>query len=291
MKRILSSMIVLGLVLGYTPAEADWRDAYKWEVFLWETDGVDKTKLRIGTSDKATDGYDAIYEEYAYLAGYMRAYFYHPEWGRRFYGGSDYYTGDIRATSLPQSWNFYILASRTGRDVTISWNLRHLEADGCTDIELSLTDLANGQTVVMTETTEDLNGRVSLVNTDYSYYNGSRAPHAFTVTATEVAAQTADAPAGLRANPGAGRIVLHWDADTTVLGYRVYRAEDGGALELQTGEELLTDDDGDGTVAYVDKSATRVKGNRGGSATYTYAVTAVAEGGCESKEATIDVSR
>lgn len=294
MKRLMFAIVVLGLALGLTPdggvggaGAADWRDVYKWEVFVWQTDGIDKTKLRVGASDKATDGYDPIYEEFGYLAGYIRAYFYHPEWAMSTQGGSDYYVGDIRSAGFPQTWDFEVLASRTDRDVTVSWNLRHLESETCKDIELSLTDIVNGQTVVMTEAVEDAYGKREYVNTSYAFYNTSATPHLFTIVAREVASFTGEAPVGLRANPGGGRIVLLWDGDTGVEGYRVYRGEDGGEGELVSGEDLLTDVDGDGNVTFVDMTVTR------GTVpvTYAYEVRAVNAEGCESEPAIVDVVR
>jgi hypothetical protein len=269
MKRSLLLIFVLAMVFSHAPAQAvDWRDYYTWEAVIFHDDGSEQAKLKIGASGRATDGYDGIYEVDAYTSGSLRPYFYHPEWGRGgISGGTDYYWSDIRSESLPQTWDYYVQDSSTGRNVTLTWDLSHLEPQGCSVVELALTDTANGQTVVLTEAQE------------YVYYNSTTSPHSFRVVATEGAGPKMAAPSGLRSNPGGGQIVLHWDADAGVSGYRVYR--DGVLLNADT---LVTDDDGDGTAAFGDSSA-------GGPSTYTYTVTSVSELGCESEEATIEVTR
>ena len=293
MKRTFFSIVLIGAVFVGSPADADWRDYYDWEAFLVISDGVDKTKLRIGASDKATNGYDKGYDEFAYFGGYIRAYFMHSEWGQRTQKGSDYYVADIRSNTFPQTWDFTLLASRTGRDANISWDLRHVEAEGCNTIELALTDLATGTTTVMTDTVTDESGRTSLVNKDYSYYNASRSNHAFRVTATEIPAATGDAPSGLRSNAGSGAVVLHWDAptDPLVAGYKLYRSDNGGGLVLISGDALLTDEDGDALIAYNDKTAHKSRGKKGASNSFVYAVTSVNAEGCESADSSITVTR
>jgi hypothetical protein len=226
----------------------------------------------------ASDGYDAIYEIDAYFSGQIRSYFYHPEWGRSAIpGGSDHFVGDIRSTNLPQSWDFDVIANRTGGNVTLTWNLSRLRNIGaCSAVELAMTDMTNGQTVVLTETTS------------YVYYNDDAAPHKFSISATEVPVASGDAPDGLRGSTGGGRIVLVWNTAPEALGYKVYRSENGSGLVLISGETLITDVDGDGEAKFTDKTASKGKD---APIIYTYEVTAVGTNGCESEPATIDVER
>ena len=273
-------LVALAVVLGYSTADArvNWRNYYTWEVVFKATDGTERTKLSIGASERATDGYDAVYEVDEYRAGSFRAYFYHPEWGRgSIADGTDYYWSDIRSENLPQTWDLTVQANRTGRNVTLNWNLAHLENDGCSTIDLTLVDTQGGNSVDMT------GGGAN----SYEYYNGSTAPRLFTITASGGVGTSGEAPIGLRSSPGGGQIVLHWDDDDAEAdGFRVYR--DG---TLVSGPSLVTDIDADGTVAYVDKTAVKSSGKEAGPATYVYTVTSVAEGGCESEAAAVEVAR
>ena len=272
-------LVALAVVLGYSTADArvNWRNYYTWEVPLKVNDGTATNKLSIGASDKATDGYDAIYEVDEYLGNepqsrLLRTYFYHPEWGKSVTN----YWSDIRSENLPQTWNLTVQAYRTNRNVTLNWNLAHLENDGCSTIDLTLVDTQGGNSVDMT------GGGAN----SYEYYNGSTAPHHFTITASGGVGTSGEAPIGLRSSPGGGQIVLHWDDDAEADGFRVYR--DG---TLVSGPSLVTDIDADGTVAYVDKTAVKSSGKEAGPATYVYTVTSVAEGGCESEAAAVEVAR
>ncbi|MHC4278482.1 MAG: hypothetical protein ACYSTI_14370 [Planctomycetota bacterium] len=270
MKRILLSIVVMAVVMGYSRAQADWRDYYTWEVVIWQYDGVEKAKLKIGTAPTATELYDPIYEVDAYFAGSLKSYFYHPEWGRSAKAGAtDYFWSDIRSESLPQTWDFEVVADRIG-DVTLSWDLSHLEAPGCSSIELTLIDNKTGQAVSFTDTPS------------YVYYNDLNSPHSFTVTAAEVPGSDIDAPTGLMSNPGGGHVTLRWTDDARAAGFRVYR--DAGLI---SGDTLVTDVDGDGRVVFSDKDVKKGKVE----ITYTYAVTAVTPDGCESETAEIEVSR
>jgi hypothetical protein len=278
MKRILLSVIVLALAAVYSQAQAvDWRERYLWMAYIDQDDGVQKVQLRIGASEQATDGYD-VYDIDAYFYGAIRSYFYHPEWGRSTIpGATDYYVGDIRSTNLPQSWDFDVIANRTGGNVTLTWDLSRLRNIGaCSAVELAMTDMTNGQTVVLTETTS------------YVYYNDDAAPHKFSISATEVPVASGDAPDGLRGSTGGGRIVLIWNTAPEALGYKVYRSENGSGLALVSGEALVTDVDGDGEAKFTDKSASKGKD---APITYTYEVTAVDTDGCESEPATINIER
>jgi hypothetical protein len=291
MKRILLSVILLALAAVYSQAEAvDWRNYYLWMAYIDQDDGMQRVQLRIGASERAYDGYDAMYDIDAYFSGQIRSYFYHPEWGRSSIpGGTDYYVGDIRSTYLPQTWDFDVMAYNTGRNVTLTWNLSRLRNIGaCSAVELALTDMLNGQTVVLTEAYEDDYGNKSYINTSYVYYNSSSAPHGFRIVATEVPVPSGDAPDGLRGSTGGGRIVLVWNSAPEALGYRVYRSENGSGLALISGEALVTDVDGDGEAKFTDKTASKGKT---GPMSYTYEVTAVGSDGCESRPVVIDVAR
>ena len=61
MKRFMLSILILSILIGYASlAQADWTDYYKWESIIWQDDGTEKGKLKIGTSKDATNGYDPI---------------------------------------------------------------------------------------------------------------------------------------------------------------------------------------------------------------------------------------
>jgi len=278
MKRFMLSILILSILIGYASlAQADWTDYYKWESIIWQDDGTEKGKLKIGTSKDATNGYDPIYEKDAFFAGNLRSYFYHPEWGRSSIpGATDYYWDDIRSANLPQTWDFSVEGYRTDRNITLTWDISHLAGDACSSIELSMTDMVSGQTVVMTDGT----------NASYSYFNASSSAYPFRVTAKEVPIAIA-APANLRANQGSGEVVLHWSAEAAMAGYKVYRSASGGAFALVSGDSLVTDNNGDGIINFVDKTADK----KSAPTTYTYAVTAINPTGCESSQATVEVIR
>lgn len=272
MKIFLSAIMVSVFLYGFsTQAHADWK------VFINATDGQEKANIAIGGYSSAVDGYDALYEVDAFFAGNLRSYFYHPEWGRSsIAGATDYFWTDIRSTILPQTWDFSVEGYRTDRNITLTWDISHLAGDACSSIELSMTDVASGQTVVMTDS----------ANASYSYFNASSSGHPFRVTAKE-APIVIDAPAGLRANQGSGEVVLHWNADAAMTGYKVYRSASSGAFVLVSGESLVTDNNGDGTINFVDKTADK----KSVPTTYTYAVTAINQAGCEGSQATVEVIR
>lgn len=293
MKRMILSIVAIAVLLGVAPAaEAAWRDYFNWEVYVWMDDGQEKGKLRIGTSELATDGYDSKFESDAFPAGYVRPYFYHPEWNRSSQpGGTNYFYSDIRSSALPQTWIMSVQAYRTGRDVTLSWDLKHLESAACKDISIALTDDANGQTVIITEMDADEHGNKFQVNPSYSYYNASNAVHTFTVVASEIDAAVGDAPANLDVKSERGPVVLQWDADSSIDGYRIYR--DGNVV---SGEALLTDDDADGKITYVDKGVLqKIKADRRSATTrstsYEYSVVSVSSEGCEGEASTVGVTR
>ena len=78
---------------------------------------------------------------------------------------------------------------------------------------------------------------------------------------------------------------MRWDSDTTVAGYRVYK--DG---TLVSGQMLLTDDDGDGKVEFIDESAPKGRDKKGESLALIYSVVSVGQNGCEGAPAAIEVA-
>ncbi len=270
-------VLALGVTLGVTQAKAgDWRDYFTWEASIFVSDGVESPspKLKVGASEDATEGYDRAYEKDARFGGAIRTYFHRPEWGRGAIGDTDYYWYDIRSTELPQAWTFKVEANRIG-DITLDWNTDHVVSDGCSSIELVLTDNTTGQSVVMTDP----------ANSSFVYYSSSVSPRSFSVNASASAVSDGLAPTGFRANPGAGQLILHWDFDSTVAGYKVYR--DG---VLVSGDALIVDADGDGTGVFVDKNTAK---GRATAVSHSYSISSVAKGdaGCESDQSSVQVSR
>ena len=279
MKKILSAIVFISVIIMNTPAHATWHYYYKWVILMWQDDGTEKGRLKIGTTETATDGYDPLYEVDAFFAGSLRSYFYHPEWGRAssLEGASDHFWADIRSTTLPQTWDFSVEAYRTDRNVKVYWDLSYMHPEICTNVELTMADMENGETIVLTENP----------TASYSYYNASSSPHTFRVNAKEIPV-VKDTPTNLGANPGGGQVVLHWNTVPAMAGYRVYRGENGGSRALISGDSLITDTNGDGIVSFVDKNLQKGKT----PITYSYAVTAVNASGCESEQtATVEVTR
>lgn len=277
MRRIkfVNIFAALIFIIGAKAAQAEI-----WKAPVWFDDGAEQGRVFVGASSTCTDKYDPLEEMDAYFAGNMKTYFYHPEWGRsKAPGGTDYYWSDIRSATYPQTWTIYISDNRSGRNVNITWDITQAKtAIICENIRLELTDPSTGQVVAMTD------------GASYTYTNTSTAAKTFTVAAMQSApAVKLDAPANLSSNPGQGAVVLHWNNAHDVAGYRVYRAEAGGAFNLISGDKLVVDDNNDDIVEFLDKSL--VKGKKNKQTTYTYAVIAVDERGCAGNQAVVNVER
>jgi len=273
-KTLLAAIAALAVIAQVLPAEATDSLVRIWKAPIIFNDGVTENVLYVGGSSAGTEGYDPLEDGDAYPGGGMSAYFYHPEWGRSGVpGGTDYYMSDIRSLNLPQTWTLNVKDTLIDRDVAVRWNVDGAkEFMRCEGLELVFTDVATGVSVKIAG------------DTSYAYYNSSTDPMAFTVTAS--GGSTLPAPQNLTSKPGKGQVVLRWDGDIAVAGYRVYR--DG---TLASGQTLLIDGDGDGKVEFIDESAPKGRDKKGESLASIYSVVSVGQNGCESAPAAIEVTR
>lgn len=274
MKTLLAAMAALAVIVPVLPAEATGSLVRIWKVPIIFNDGVTENVLYVGGSSAGTEGYDPLEDGDAYPGAGMSAYFHHPEWGRSGVpGGTDYYMSDIRSLNLPQTWTLNVKDTLIDRNVAVVWNVDGAkEFMRCQGLELVFTDVATGASVKIAG------------DTSYAYYNSSANPTVFTVTASGTAALPA--PQNLASKPGKGQVVLRWDSDTSVAGYRVYK--DG---TLISGQTLLVDGDGDGKVEFADESAPKGRDKKGESLASIYSVVSVGQNGCESAPAAIEVTR
>lgn len=273
--KIMLTAIAATGVIGFLPAGA--AAAGMWKTMVMFNDGSTENVLYVGGSSSSTEGYDPLEEGNAYFSGPMSAYFYQPAWGRsKAPGGSDYYMSDIRSLSFPQTFTLNVKDVLLNKNISVKWN-----TDGakeflkCEGLELTFADVSTGAAVKIAG------------DTSYTYTNSSTEPRVFTVTANKTANPAKPAaPQNLTSNPGEGQVVLHWASDTSVSGFKLYR--DGALI---SGGTLLVDDDGDGKVAFVDKSAPKGKGKKGESVASVYSVVAVGQSGCEGARASVEVTR
>lgn len=273
--KIMFTAIAATGVIGLLPAGA--AAAAMWKTMVMFNDGSTENVLYVGGSSASTEGYDPLEEGNAYFSGPMSAYFHQQAWGRsKVPGGSDYYMSDIRSLTFPQTFTLNVKDVLLNKNISVKWN-----TDGareflkCEGLELTFADVATGASVKIAG------------DTSYTYTNSSTEPRVFTVTANKSAVPAKPAaPQNLTSNPGEGQVVLHWASDTSASVYKVYR--DG---VLISGGTLLVDDDGDGKVVFVDKSAPRGKGKKGESLMSVYSVIAVGQNGCEGAGASVEVTR
>lgn len=274
----LMAAYVFMALAALSPGRAEAVDIWKAYISFNNALTGEGNGVYVGGSSNSTDGYDPLEDGYAWGGGSMSTYLYHQEWGRSSVpGGSDYYFNDIRSLNFPQEWKIYQKYAVTGVDVVVKWNLGGMKdfmrCNGV--VGLILTDTATGRRLEMTE------------GAHYTYYNASAGLGVFSVTASRTTTVAPlPVPQNLVSNSGEGQVVLRWDGDTTVAGYRVYR--DG---TLVSGDMLLVDDDGNGKVAFVDKSAPKGEGKKGESLLSAYSVVSVGQNGCESAPASVEVTR
>lgn len=155
---LTATAIVFALLAAAWPARAEMA----WRVDVTMSVSDDSQRLTLGAANDATDGFENAYETRAVLAGYLTAYFYHPEWGV----DTDYFRSDIRDTALPEEWTSYVSSQHVNRDITMSWAI-----DAPETLELRLVDEELGTAVDMR------------TQSSYTYLNTSTAPRKFTIGA------------------------------------------------------------------------------------------------------------
>lgn len=295
MKKIFTTffaVFILAAMVDAPKAVGANAGVYDWKATIWMSDGTEKSRLDIGASDKATDGYDPIFEKDAYTAGYVRPYFYHPEWNRSsISGATDYYWSDVRSSALPQTFEFKLEAYRTSVDVELTWDLKKMNSTVCAAKTLLLTDNSTGASVNLGE------------SISYSYFSSTTAPRSFTVTVSEDVTDVAEA-SNLSALSAGSKVIVSWDSSNSVSGYVLSKSVDGGD-SVSLSDVLITDEDGDGSITFIDAGfdsisvpTTKRRGRDGagssstsGSSTVTYTVTAVDENSCTSSVSVVEVVR
>lgn len=275
---IIAAAFMITVFAGAVDSKAgDWRDYYTWKAEITQNDGSETAKLTIGSSTSATDGYDALYEADAFFAGYLRSYFYHPEWNRSSQaGGTDYFWSDIRSANMPQTYDFAVKAYRTG-NVTVTWDVSATVLSSCKSVALTLTDNAIGSRVNMTD------------GSNYVYNNTSSADRSFTVNASEVT--TSVASPSITVEQGEKRKrkqrVVTIKSSTPGATFELYRQIGNLSVEHIA---TLVDSDKDGNESYVERSSDiknkieslNLKGKERKSVKIKYSVKAVLTDGCES---------
>jgi len=216
MKRSIFSITILFLLVAYSPQAYG---AYDWYVDINIKSAPDKAKLRVGTADDATDGYDSKYEIDAYFAGNLRAYFHEPTWNNGSSGSTDYFWSDVRSSGIPKTWNFEVKNLTVDKDVTISWDAKNLSNDMCSGIvDVSLTDNTTGQVIAMTR------------GASHTYFSTSTNPYPFTVEASySVLPEVVPSPTSVRATATADGVKVEWAHVSGVSSYSVLKSTDGGA--------------------------------------------------------------
>lgn len=131
-----------------------------WTVNVIASAGDDSNRLILGAAPDATDGFENRYEGRAVLAGGLMAYFHHPEWGL----DTSYFWSDIKDSTLPKDWVFYVSSQYAGSDITIRWKV-----DASAPAKLLFVDDTFGTTI-------DMKAQGS-----YTYLNSSIAPRKFTI--------------------------------------------------------------------------------------------------------------
>lgn len=287
----LFAVIIATSMISVTKVEGANTGVYDWKATIWISDGTENNKLDVGASDKATDGYDPIFEKDAYTAGYVRPYFYHPEWNRSsMTGGTDYYWSDVRSSTLPQSFSFKVEAYRTSVDVELTWDLKKLNSNVCASKNLLLIDNSTGASTNLNDLTS------------YTYFSTSTSPRTFTLNVSEDITDVANA-SNLSAVSAGSNVIVSWDSSGSN-GYVITKSVDGSSA-VSLSDALITDEDSDGKITYIDSdfdsisTPTKSRRGRGNSAstssgstsTVTYTITAVDSNSCTSSESTVEVIR
>lgn len=217
--------------------------------------GTAVTRLRLGASPQASNGFDPAEDLEAISSPALSAVVRH----------SDYPAGqatlwwDIRHDDFPQVWSVEVGSDQPNAAVTLSGSfLSAAGQNGCLGSAWSLRDALTGDVVDLTAG-----------STDYSYRNTAGIVRRFEITATQDPSSPPLAPVNVW-SPRQGRtsVYLAWSGATDPsLKYHVYRETDQGTTRLTTSPIIAT--------AYLDAGADRTK-------ITTYYVTTVTKSGCES---------
>ena len=225
-----------------------------WEVTLRVEAGTGHNQLVLGADDTATDGYDPVWEVYAMLDGYIKAYFPHPEWGMV----HDVFWRDIKAHApeMTKEWSFIVDSSLNNYNFTIRWDLSKIPKN----YEIVLIDDSTGQVTDMR----------SAASYSFLYTDAGLFRVAVTVPSDVIPLSP---PVGLLATTsGKSNVVtLNWPANTEadIAGYNVYRSLTSGADYERLNSSFIKE------TSYRDTGLK--KGNK-----YYYVVTAVNTSGGES---------
>jgi hypothetical protein len=235
----------------------------EWEVTLRVEAGGGHNDLILGADATATDGYDPVWEVYAMLGGYLRAYFPHPEWNMV----HDVFSRDIKAKAPGKTteWSFVAESSEdeggnpylNNYNFTIVWDLSRIPED----YTIFLRDNTTAQQIDMR------------LNTSYSFlYTGSRSFTVSVYAPPEVIPP--NSPQGLTVQLlRYERVLLLWkkSRERDLAGYNVYRSTTSGSGYQKINGSLISKN----KPKYVDGPP--VEG-----VTYYYVVTAVNKAGGES---------
>jgi hypothetical protein len=261
MKYILLFIIFCSMLCTFHLLPSNAYASAEWEVTLRVEAGGGHNDLILGADATATDGYDPVWEVYAMLGGYLKAYFPHPEWGMV----HNVFCRDIRAKA-PEKTTEWLFVAESSEDeggnpylnnynFTIVWDLSRIPED----YTIFLRDNTTAQQIDMR------------LNSSYSFlYTGSRSFSVSVYAPPEVIPP--DSPQGLTAQSiKYGRVVLLWkkSRESDLAGYNVYRSTTPGSGYQKLNSSLIS------VPKYIDKNVEN--GN-----TYYYVVTAVNKAGRES---------
>jgi hypothetical protein len=122
--KVIGILPAMLFILVFTPVSADAQP--DWEVNLKVTAGSAYNNLTLGADSTASDGFDNLWDTYAYLGGQLRAYFPHSEWNM----AQDIFWRDIRANqpSTTKTWTMEVDSDLSGSTHTIEWDLSKIPA-------------------------------------------------------------------------------------------------------------------------------------------------------------------
>ncbi|HBR16139.1 MAG: hypothetical protein A3G39_07780 [Deltaproteobacteria bacterium RIFCSPLOWO2_12_FULL_43_16] len=162
MKSKLILISVVFIIMTALPAIAGGRYGSTWETTISVSYGNDTSLLTLGGDKTATDGFENRWETRALLAGNIKAYFYHPEWGKE----TPYFWSEIKDLSLPKEWVFYISSTLTNQELMMRWDISSVPQE---ITSLYLVDEAAAAVIDMK------------TQAAYAYINTSSSPKTFTV--------------------------------------------------------------------------------------------------------------
>lgn len=177
MKSKLILISIVFIIMTALPAIAGGRYGSTWETTISVSYGNDTSLLTLGGDKTATDGFENRWETRALLAGNIKAYFYHPEWGKE----TPYFWSDIRDLSLPKEWVFYISSTLANQELVMRWDISSVPQE---ITSLYLVDEVTAAII-------DMKTQVA-----YTYINTSSSLRAFTVKVNGSFGNEALPPAG-----------------------------------------------------------------------------------------------